>query len=334
MASPKERHNKTTLCPRPSSTSDYCVTNLSSYLLSLNKSIPAASSLTAPSRSKQYRKDYIYNKKTDAFYKLHIETVARHRARTMCTYEGAKLMVPESAKDISQLHMLLKDYPDISPYVWIEDDGKAHESAEEQPLINLESPEGPDPPGFTISHCDVVTRRGLVESLPCTALLPFVCKVDAEEAPYDPVCDVYGKEYIYNATLGSCYRVSKIAMTWAQGYSECRGDGAHLLILNSREEDQAVVDLLRRSFPENARVHWFYFVGFRAERENGTRVFRTVFNQTLEEAGFDSWSPGEPNNYQGTEDCGSLFKNNGKFNDVNCAHQYGVICEKEIGRRD
>lgn len=61
-------------------------------------------------------------------------------------------------------------------------------------------------------------------------------------------------------------------------------------------------------------------------------VKKSVFclDQTLEEAGYAQWSPNEPNNYINTEFCGTIFKNDGNFNDVDCSHQYAFICEKEV----
>lgn len=41
--------------------------------------------------------------------------------------------------------------------------------------------------------CDVVTRKGEIDTLPCYHRLPFICKVEAKDAPYDRHCDVYGK---------------------------------------------------------------------------------------------------------------------------------------------
>lgn len=40
--------------------------------------------------------------------------------------------------------------------------------------------------------CDILTRNGEVESTPnCFMKRPFVCKVDAKDAPYDSQCGVY-----------------------------------------------------------------------------------------------------------------------------------------------
>lgn len=57
---------------------------------------------------------------------------------------------------------------------------------------------------------------------------------------------------------------------------------------------------------------------------------KLISDQTLEEAGYSQWSENEPNNYEGKEYCGSIFKNEGKYNDLECSHFYAFICEKEV----
>lgn len=55
-----------------------------------------------------------------------------------------------------------------------------------------------------------------------------------------------------------------------------------------------------------------------------------IADDTLDVAGYNVWSPGEPNNVLGSEYCGSLYRNDGLLNDVNCAKPYAFICEKEL----
>lgn len=59
-------------------------------------------------------------------------------------------------------------------------------------------------------------------------------------------------------------------------------------------------------------------------------VYFTLADQTMEEAGYSQWSANEPNNHQGHEYCVTIFKNDGKYNDIFCEDLYGFICEKEV----
>ncbi|KAF9412713.1 hypothetical protein HW555_008857 [Spodoptera exigua] len=268
---------------------------------------PTASSEAPPPQvSKQYRTDYEYNRKTDAFYKLHIETTPHYLVEQLCKVEGAELMVPRSDYDIEQMHGMFKKFPDIGNYVWVGNDGKNHESAEEVPIIDLE-----EPPNFSerFGSCVVGTRNGDVETSVCYRGLPFICKVSAMDAPYDRHCNVYGR-----------------------AYSECQAEGAHLVVMNSEAEHLAIMNLTSAA-PKvrGAKASYFFFAGFRAEKPvgNATVVFKTIFNETLSQAGYENWSDNEPNNSNG-EYCGSIFLNDGKLNDLHCHDTFAFICEKEV----
>ncbi|XP_049867096.1 macrophage mannose receptor 1-like [Pectinophora gossypiella] len=290
-------------------------------IFALSKAIPP---------DKHYRSDYVYNRQTDAFYKIHIEETFNHGAAVTCSLEGATLMVPSTREDLIQAHAMMKSFPDIGDYFWIGADGKEHESVEEQPIINLHAESSEYE---YVSPCDILTRRGEIESASCYHRRPFICKVAANDAIYDSQCHVYSSAYQYYSSVGSCYKVSDVPLTWDQAYAECRAEGAHLVVLNSEAEHQAVWDIIRAA-PRaiGVQAFFFFFAGIRANRPtDGTpRVFRTVFNETLQEAGYSEWSEGEPNNYQDTEYCGTIFLNNGKYNDVECAHLYQFVCEKEV----
>ncbi|KAM3963069.1 C-type lectin 11 [Aphomia sociella] len=281
--------------------------------------------------SKQYRTDYVYNKKSNAFYKLHIESSLRYVAGKICKMEGAQLMYPNTELDHIQVHAMMKQYPDIGKYVWVQEANESHESTEEQPILNLEASEPGAIARSWLEKCNVMTREGDLEMHYCIASLPFVCKVEASDAFYDASCKVYGKGYQYVEEVRSCYKVSQMAFTWNEAYAECRAEGAHLVILNSETESDVVVNITEK-VPNPAIVTWFYIAGFRAHKttDKKPRVFMTIFNQTLEEAGFNRWSRNEPNNAMDNEYCGSIFRNDGTLNDVDCTHHFAFICEKEL----
>ncbi|XP_026329567.1 uncharacterized protein LOC113237358 isoform X1 [Hyposmocoma kahamanoa] len=292
-------------------------------LLTLNVIAPP------PSNKMQYRTDYEYDQKTNAFFKFHIDEASLLRAKTICQLEGAELLVPKSKQDFSMAHGLFKRYPDLGDRVLIGNDGQKHESAEEDPLMRLE----PSPPDLRLERFgpvvyDVLTRQGKVERTYYYRQLPYICKVEARDAVYDGQCDVYASDYKYSESAGSCYKVPPFALTWNEAEAECRGQGAHLIILNSATEYEAVAKFLKTAPRiQTAVVDYYYLAGFRADRL--TRNFRTIFNQSLPEAGFATWQEGEPNNYDDSEYCGALFRNNGRYNDVDCAANFAFICEKE-----
>ncbi|XP_064293157.1 hemolymph lipopolysaccharide-binding protein-like [Plodia interpunctella] len=184
--------------------------------------------------------------------------------------------------------------------------------------------------------CDVINKFGEIKSFKnplCRCggsgtVYPFICKVQVKDAPYDENCDVHDLSYQYNANVGSCYKIPRVALTWNAAYDECQAVGAHLVVINSEVEQQAVKKIMDRSLRLHDSHHAAYYsAGFRAKP--GTREFVTIFNQTLEEAGYAVWCEGEPNNYNNNEYCGSLLQYDGKLNDFSCTDRYAFICEKE-----
>lgn len=89
-------------------------------------------------------------------------------------------------------------------------------------------------------------------------------------------CFLSGYKYIESA--GSCYKVPQFVLTWNEAEAECRAEGAHLIILNSATEYQAVANFLKTA-PRlrTAVVDYYYLAGFRATRSS--REFRTIFSE-------------------------------------------------------
>ncbi|CAH2086143.1 unnamed protein product [Euphydryas editha] len=287
--------------------------------------------------SNDFRLDYTYNDKTNAYYKLHIEAESFDRANLICMIEGASLMIPTSDYDVSQVHEMFKKYPDLKNFAWIGDDGNNHMSAEEQPIINLDDNDSTDDSRFSrtgfLTDCDVITRDGEIKTFRCYKQLPFVCKISAQAVNFDNRCMVYGTGYQYFANVGSCYKIPRVAYSWNQAYQECRSEGAHLAVINSETERQALKNLINvePSIPD-AHTTYFFYVGIRAQKTtDGARpVFKTIFNQTLDKAGFNTWADNEPNNALNNEYCGTIFKRDAKYNDVDCSNVYAFICENEV----
>ncbi|XP_046402190.1 hemolymph lipopolysaccharide-binding protein-like [Ischnura elegans] len=107
------------------------------------------------------------------------------------------------------------------------------------------------------------------------------------------------------------------------GYSAaeaiCVKEGGHLAIVNS----QAEYDVIRSMVKERTA-----FLGFHDRMKEGE--FMTVLGQPLNATGFVKWLPGEPNNLNNNENCGSYYaRGDGGFNDWPCEMQNPFICEYE-----
>lgn len=82
--------------------------------------------------------------------------------------------------------------------------------------------------------------------------------------------------------MGSCYSIRRWVASWNEAYAECRKEGAHLVVLNSDAEMEAVYGLMKDTpRVEGGKNSWYYFAGFRAHKPigNETAVYRTIFSK-------------------------------------------------------
>nr|KAF6295355.1 C-type lectin domain containing 10A [Myotis myotis] len=121
---------------------------------------------------------------------------------------------------------------------------------------------------------------------------------------------------------GSCYWFSGTGKPWPEAERYCQLQNAHLVVINSREEQIFVQKHIGFSYtwmglsdPEGA---WKWVDG------------------TDYETNLKNWKPGQPDDWQGHglgggEDC-AHFHPDGKWNDDVCLRLYRWICEASISR--
>ncbi|KAI4896081.1 hypothetical protein NFI96_027211 [Prochilodus magdalenae] len=124
--------------------------------------------------------------------------------------------------------------------------------------------------------------------------------------------------------MSSCYYVSSNGKTWEQSRQDCRGNGADLVIINSKEEQDFVSGL-----GKSLKSWW---IGLTDQAVEGR--WKWVDGTSL---GTGYWLQGEPNNAkydsQG-EDCAEMLSRvrssatTSGWNDVPCSNVISWICEK------
>ncbi|XP_074060441.1 C-type lectin domain family 4 member G-like [Macrotis lagotis] len=111
---------------------------------------------------------------------------------------------------------------------------------------------------------------------------------------------------------GSCYFFSNNKLTWSQARDDCVQKQAHLVIINSRDEQNFLI-------PTEELGYW---IGLRKVKEG---VHNWIDGTKLD---YTNWNIGEPNDSQGTEDC-VMMLHHGKWNDYTCElSSDNWICEK------
>ncbi|XP_075415222.1 C-type lectin domain family 10 member A-like [Tenrec ecaudatus] len=119
---------------------------------------------------------------------------------------------------------------------------------------------------------------------------------------------------------GSCYWFSVTGKTWPQAQQYCQMENAHLVVVNSQEEQNFIqyrigaINTWMGLTDEHGPWKW----------EDGTDY----------ETGFKNWRPEQPDNWYGHglgggEDC-AHFTENGAWNDDVCLRPYRWVCETRL----
>lgn len=135
-----------------------------------------------------------------------------------------------------------------------------------------------------------------------------------------PSISVSAEEYtsatkaFYN---GHTYILYNNSITWSQARKYCESLGGYLATITSKNENDIIYNLIQKGSGED------YLIGATDEVEEGS--WNWVTNEPFE---YTNWNSGEPNNVN-EEDCCSIMKSSGKWNDLGGAKTKGFICEIE-----
>ncbi|XP_038596431.1 C-type lectin domain family 4 member G-like [Tachyglossus aculeatus] len=122
----------------------------------------------------------------------------------------------------------------------------------------------------------------------------------------------------WKAFEGSCYYLSRTTSNWHDALKKCTEKEAHLVIINSREEQNFLIWNL------DDKGYW---IGLTSVRDGSGKVQR---HRWIDETDltFTYWNRGEPNDSGDEEDCVTLLSN-GRWNDAPCHTDLeNWICEK------
>ncbi|KAK2830962.1 hypothetical protein Q5P01_018893 [Channa striata] len=121
-----------------------------------------------------------------------------------------------------------------------------------------------------------------------------------------------------------CYFFSSDKLDWTKSKASCQEMGAHLTILHSMEQHDAVEKEAKRI----GGFDYHYWIGLSDIEKEGD--WRWVDNTTLQHKYWDQWSS-EPDNHQSGgehgEDCATLNSLSKTWFDVPCEHIYKRICQ-------
>lgn len=110
-----------------------------------------------------------------------------------------------------------------------------------------------------------------------------------------------------------CYRRAEQELGWSAAQQSCRSWGGQLASIDSRAEDDFLWAQLQITF----------WIGVSDRVQEGR-----MLDGVGEPLGFTNWSAGQPDDFQGREDCVVKRGPAGAWNDLPCNSALGYVCER------
>ncbi|XP_047987708.1 secretory phospholipase A2 receptor-like [Leguminivora glycinivorella] len=277
------------------------------------------------------RAGYEYIVEADAWLRLHIVPATWSDARLRCHLEGGVLASPTTTAIATAMSAMMADSKMTTRFVFIGVHALISKgdfmSLDGVPLANLSIRWREWEPNNVKNNEDCVTIDGAGEAndVSCDSPHPYFCRKETAKMTVNK-CGTTADGYKLEPRTGSCYKLHRLARNWHRAAMACHAEEAHLAVINSNLESQVLKEIFA-AVPNNVIKSGdpnFAFVGVWDWNEHGEWL--TVFGESLPEAGFDGWSPNEPNNAGGQEFCGSI-KRDGLLNDYPCLIRLPFICE-------
>ncbi|KAJ8715422.1 hypothetical protein PYW07_009904 [Mythimna separata] len=286
--------------------------------------------------SKLFRCDYQYSSEAKGWFKYHVVPATWSEARLQCDLEGAVLASPTTpeikAKMISFINSTGNEIISDAVFTGIHATFAkgAFYSIDGVPLSKIPHSwafKEPDNKGNKES-CLIIDSDGDLADLSCEETRPFICYRSESKKVNINECGTFDSEYRLDARTNKCYKFHPIPRIFTRAFFACAAEGGHLAIINSNTEAKVLSEIFAK-YPERTLVGMPYknvaFVGIHDWNEHAD--WRTIHGQTLAEAGFGTFSPGNPSNGAPGQYCGAIYRI-GQLDDMYCDKLAAFFCEK------
>ncbi|XP_052747533.1 secretory phospholipase A2 receptor-like, partial [Bicyclus anynana] len=287
--------------------------------------------------AQKFRIDYMWAHAYKTFYRLHDLDTNWHQARQMCESEGTTLLIPDTLDEVENLKLLMSNMKAHYTAIFV----GIHDSFSVGNFITVK---GVPIAGTTLEllwaegqpdnlngseHCVVMTREGLLDDRPCTDIYPFVCKILGNDTKYNDACDNFDSDYAQHPAIsGKCYKFHQEPLSWHDAYLSCKLEEGRLAIINSAKEANIVVGFLGDNLNSNTPDPNILHLGF--SDLMFPYQYRTITGQTLEEAGYASWTPEHENlKMEKLKRCGAISRT-GFLVTTYCERPAMFLCERII----
>ncbi|CAH1231054.1 BCAN [Branchiostoma lanceolatum] len=175
----------------------------------------------------------------------------------------------------------------------------------------------------TLINSDNGQHQYKLEHIKATAYHDFYLRPIATNVTHEcPSLTLQGDKCLKDYVLhdGSCFKAFSKAVTYSEAEATCAAEGG-IVAPTKTEEHQRLIRKLVYSVKPLAN----FWIGLDDRREEG--VWRWSDGTVLRAEDFQTWVPGEPNNYQGTQHCGRYWASMEQWDDVVCYVRYLFVCQ-------
>ncbi|KAJ8726626.1 hypothetical protein PYW07_001324 [Mythimna separata] len=272
------------------------------------------------------KQDYHYNKRVDAWLKLHAVPASWNEAFLSCHYEGAVLASPINLEFATALRgLMVQSQLDGPIFLGVHSLTKKYfSSIEGVPLTDLSITWGSYGDGRTPENCLTLSTGGKTYISSCQSWHPYICYKRNEQYTMNfNQCGTFDDDYILNGTLRKCYKFHKKPRSWYKAYDICSAEGGHLVIINNEEEANYITSYLVK--PTSAG-NWGERVHIGIRDWIGDQTWLTIHGEKLESV-YHSWAEGQPNVSEHLK-CGVIWTR-GYLDDLDCNQELRFFCEKD-----
>ncbi|XP_049738339.1 C-type lectin domain family 4 member A-like [Elephas maximus indicus] len=158
------------------------------------------------------------------------------------------------------------------------------------------------------------SNDGFPKKLPASlSILLLLLAISSFIAFIRKVCGCCPVNWIISNT--SCYFISSEAKTWTESEKNCTGMGAHLVVINTKEEQLLITQKLKKSS---------YYLGL--SDPEATHQWQWV-DQSPYSTSVTFWHRGEPDNYTGPCVLINIRDGSWGWDDASCDVPQKSICE-------
>ncbi|XP_026732761.1 macrophage mannose receptor 1-like [Trichoplusia ni] len=282
-----------------------------------------------------FRCDYTFSTVAMAWFKHFVIPATWFDARLRCNLEGATLASPTTPEIDAEMTHILKNFfsaeSEIFTGIHATFSQGDYYTIEGIPLAEISATWAEDEPNNLGNNesCITLNHHGDLADRSCEETRPYICYRKYELEKEANECGTVDSEYRLDTRTNKCYKFHTQPRTFWRANFVCSAEGGHLAIINSETEAKVLKELFAK-YPAVKMTGIFWkdvaFIGFANWGEQGE--LRTIHGQTLWEAGYSKFSPGEPNNATTGEYCGAIYRTS-LLIDLWCNNVYAFICEKD-----